>query len=157
MTDSDKQAQERLKFFLLHYRQTQFLDSLLKEAENFDPQLVSFEIHDDGSPSEIQKQVTAILSSYPAIKAVLHPSNRGVLAILEECLGNSRADYTYFGAGDDAGCPASMQMALRDLKDAKSPLIASDFYVIHMESRSSVYDWGDDFSAGFGKDAAGRQ
>src|SRR5260370_35577991 len=112
MTDSDQQAQERLKFFLLHYRQTQFLNSLLKEAENFDPQLVSFEMHDDGSPSEIQKQVTAILSSYRAIKAVLHPSNRGVLAILEECLGNSKAVYTYFGAGDDAGCPASMQRAL---------------------------------------------
>ncbi|PWU09372.1 MAG: hypothetical protein C5B47_03540 [Verrucomicrobia bacterium] len=138
MIDMRKPPQETLSFFLLHYRQTHFLNSLLTEAKNFDPNLVSFELHDDGSPAEFQKHIAAILDLYPGMKTVLHPSNHGTVALLEKCLAASQSDYTYFGASDDAGCPASIQRALWS-RDLKNPLIVSDFYVIYMERRSSVY------------------
>jgi acetyltransferase-like isoleucine patch superfamily enzyme len=128
-----------LQFDLLHYRQPQYLRSLLTEAQNFDPDLVAFRLHDDGSPSEIQSKVREIISLFPDLKAELHPTNRGVLAMVEGCLSESKSDYTYIGAGDDATCPASIQYALRQLEPGETPLILSDFYVLDEASGTIVY------------------
>jgi acetyltransferase-like isoleucine patch superfamily enzyme len=129
----------RLQFDLLHYRQPHYLTSLLAEAQNFDPDLVTFRLHDDGSPPEIQSKVREIISLFPDLKAELHPTNRGVLAILGDCLSESKSDYSYIGAGDDATCPASIQFALRQLEPGETPLIVSDFYVLDEASGTIVY------------------
>jgi acetyltransferase-like isoleucine patch superfamily enzyme len=128
-----------LQFDLLHYRQTHYLTSLLTEAQNFDPGLVAFRLHDDGSPPEIQSKVREIASLFPDLQAELHPTNRGVLAMVEGCLSESKSVYSYIGAGDDASCPACIQYALRQLKPGERPLIVSDFYVLDEASGTIVY------------------
>ena len=117
-----------LQFDLLHDRQPQYLRSLLTEAQYFDPELVAFRLHDDASPPEVQAKVSEIVSLFPGLRAELHVTNRGVLAMLEDCLSQSKSDYSYIGAGDDATCSASIQYALRQLKPGEMPLIVSDFY-----------------------------
>jgi acetyltransferase-like isoleucine patch superfamily enzyme len=128
-----------LQFDLLHYRQPEYLRSLLTEAQNFDPELVSFRLHDDASPPAVQAKVKEIISFFPGLKAELHATNRGVLAMLEDCLAGSKSNYTYIGAGDDATCPASIQYALRQLEAGETPLIVSDFYSLHAASGTSVF------------------
>src|SRR6476620_2949048 len=86
-----------LQFDLLHYRQTHYLRPLLTEAQNFNPGLVAFRLHDDGSPPEIQSKVREIISLFPDLNAELHPTNRGVLAMVEGCLAESKSDYSYIG------------------------------------------------------------
>jgi hypothetical protein len=111
-----------LQFDLLHYRQPECLRALFTEAQNFDPALVSFRLHDDGSPPEVLAKVREIISFFPGVKAELHATNRGVLAMLEDCLAGSKCNYTYVGAGDDATCPASIQYARRQLEPGRNAL-----------------------------------
>lgn len=138
-SDAAVSSRPILQFDLLHYRQPQYLKSLLTEAQNFDPELVAFRLHDDASPPEVQTKVREIVSLFPGLKAELHATNRGVLAMLEDLLSESKSDYTYIGAGDDATCPASIQYALRQLKPGETPLIVSDFYSFDVASGTSVY------------------
>ena len=138
-SDGAVSVRPKLQFDLLHYRQSEYLTSLLSEAQNFDPELVAFRLHDDASPPEVQAKVREIVSFFPGLKAELHATNRGVLAMLEDCLAESKSDYTYIGAGDDATCSASIQYALRQLGPEETPLIVSDFYVLQVASGASVY------------------
>ncbi len=129
-----------LRYFVLNYRQTQYLESVLEEAKNFDPKLVSFELHDDGSPKQIQDEVAEIVSRYPGVQAVFHGSNCGVIKMLETCLRASHSNYTYIGGGDDAPCPSAIQNTLLCCQSGEgTPVMVSDFYIVHAEKRASVY------------------
>lgn len=130
----------KLQFYQLHYQQVCYLKSLFEEAENFNQKFVSYELHDDGSPKHTQDAVAEIASCHPNLKVVLHEKNRGLFAMLNGCLKASDSPYTYIGAGDDMICSAAMHNALQHVHSTeKMPIIITDFYVMHMESRTSVY------------------
>ncbi len=130
----------KLQYYLLNYGQSQYLESLLGEVSNFDPDLVLCKVLDDGSPRYIQHEVASRVGRHQNIEVSLYPINRGTLFMVNECLRTSAGYYTYISGGDDASCPAALQRALSCLPDeADAPVVVSDFYVINVGKKSSVY------------------
>jgi acetyltransferase-like isoleucine patch superfamily enzyme len=127
-----------LHFYLLHYKQQQYLPPLLAEAARFDPARVAFELRDDGSPPAVQEEVRRMLAAHPSLKSTLFEKNRGVVGMLEGCLADTRAPYTYIGASDDAACSAILNEIVGRVAPGETPFIVSDFYSLEEQTGTSV-------------------
>lgn len=129
-----------LQYNILNYGHTRYLGSVLQGMEDANQELVSFLIQDDGSPKHVQDEVTQMVSQHPGVQAVLHSENRGTIAMLNHCLKNSGSRYIHIAGGDDAFCLEALQNVLLSLKaNGGMPLVVSDFYVVNVNKRSSVY------------------